>query len=83
MKLRIKRIGDYTPEVRAHTAIPKALELVSLRQLGYRWRILSQAASGIITRANADRLVCSHFTPAIQSATLSRLIAAAVAKCCR
>jgi hypothetical protein len=50
---------------------------------GYCWRILNQAATGIITRANADRLVFSRSTPAIQSATRPKLIAAAVAKCWR
>src|SRR5262245_55193611 len=46
-------------------------------------RTYDGAANGLITRAKAEVLVFSRPTPANQSATRSRLIAAAVARCWR
>ena len=46
-------------------------------------RTYDGATDGIITRAKAEVLVFSRSTPANQSATRSKLIAAAVARCWR
>src|SRR5262245_39865544 len=46
-------------------------------------RTYDGTVNGIITRAKAEVLVFSRSTPANQSATRSKLIAAAVARCWR
>ena len=45
------------------------------------WSFYQGQVSGCITQANAERLVFSQSSPASQSETRLRLIAAAVAKC--
>jgi hypothetical protein len=61
-------------------SLRRTLILLANSGIRYRSHYKDAVASGSMTRAKADRRVLSRATPANQSATRSRLMAAAVAR---